>query len=141
MRISLRAGKTEISVALELLSGAMTDSRSSRKLHLVPNPSGSNFDWLTSSLRSRRRRRFRHSGDWMTLAYNELVRRTPATTRNDELQVVHAVCGYDALLAHVEDRTATIAVVGLGYVGLPLLVAAAEQGFATIGYDADTSKI
>ncbi|MBM4460279.1 MAG: hypothetical protein FJ011_21355 [Chloroflexi bacterium] len=33
------------------------------------------------------------------------------------------------LLTKIHDRTATVAVVGLGYVGLPLAVAFAEQGF------------
>lgn len=38
-----------------------------------------------------------------------------------------------ALRARIEERTATVAVVGLGYVGLPLLVAAGNEGFAVIG--------
>ncbi|MGZ8763408.1 MAG: nucleotide sugar dehydrogenase [Acidimicrobiia bacterium] len=38
-------------------------------------------------------------------------------------------------------RTATVSVVGLGYVGLPLLVTAGERGFGVIGVDADTAKI
>lgn len=35
----------------------------------------------------------------------------------------------------------TVAVVGLGYVGLPLLVAAAGAGFPVIGFDIDTRKV
>lgn len=35
----------------------------------------------------------------------------------------------------------TIAVIGLGYVGLPLAIRAAEKGFPVIGYDIDTAKI
>ena len=38
-------------------------------------------------------------------------------------------------------RTATIGVVGLGYVGLPLLVAAAREGFDVLGVEADARKI
>lgn len=33
------------------------------------------------------------------------------------------------------DKTATLGVVGLGYVGLPLAVEKAKAGFKTIGFD------
>jgi len=45
-----------------------------------------------------------------------------------------------ALRARIEDRRATVAVVGLGYVGLPLLVAAGGAGFGLIGVDVDAAK-
>ena len=45
------------------------------------------------------------------------------------------------LAAAIEDRTATVAVVGLGYVGLPLALAAAEAGFAVTGIDAVPDKV
>jgi len=38
-------------------------------------------------------------------------------------------------------RSATIGVVGLGYVGLPLAVAIAQAGFPIIGFDTDPGKI
>jgi len=41
----------------------------------------------------------------------------------------------------IESRTATVAVIGLGYVGLPLALAFAEAGFRTIGLDLDRRKI
>jgi UDP-N-acetyl-D-glucosamine dehydrogenase len=41
----------------------------------------------------------------------------------------------------VEQRSATVAVVGLGYVGLPLVVAFAEVGFPTIGFDVATKTV
>ena len=41
----------------------------------------------------------------------------------------------EQLLARIDDRTAVIAVVGLGYVGLPLAVEFAKAGFTVIGYD------
>jgi UDP-N-acetyl-D-glucosamine dehydrogenase len=41
----------------------------------------------------------------------------------------------DQLLAKIEDRSATIGIVGLGYVGLPLAVEFAKAGFHVIGYD------
>ena len=45
------------------------------------------------------------------------------------------------LLARIEDRSAHICVVGLGYVGLPLAVSFAEAGFRVTGLDLDTSKV
>jgi UDP-N-acetyl-D-glucosamine dehydrogenase len=39
------------------------------------------------------------------------------------------------LLQKIEDRSAVVAVVGLGYVGLPLAVEFAKAGFEVIGYD------
>jgi UDP-N-acetyl-D-glucosamine dehydrogenase len=39
------------------------------------------------------------------------------------------------LLSKIEDRSACVAVVGLGYVGLPLALEFAEAGFRVIGYD------
>jgi UDP-N-acetyl-D-glucosamine dehydrogenase len=47
----------------------------------------------------------------------------------------------ERLAASIRDRTAVVAVVGLGYVGLPLLVGVHQAGFETIGLDADGSKI
>ena len=41
----------------------------------------------------------------------------------------------DQLLTRIAERTATIAVVGLGYVGLPLAIEFARAGFRVIGYD------
>ena len=39
------------------------------------------------------------------------------------------------LLKKINDNKAVIGVVGLGYVGLPLLMEFVEQGFKTIGFD------
>lgn len=41
----------------------------------------------------------------------------------------------DALLQKIDDRSAVAAVIGLGYVGLPLAMELAEAGFTVIGYD------
>ncbi len=41
----------------------------------------------------------------------------------------------ESLRRKIEDRTATVAVIGLGYVGLPLAMEFARAGFAVIGYD------
>ncbi len=47
----------------------------------------------------------------------------------------------DALLSAFRDRQATVAVIGLGYVGLPLVKAVVEAGFTGIGIDIDPDKI
>jgi UDP-N-acetyl-D-glucosamine dehydrogenase len=41
----------------------------------------------------------------------------------------------------IAGRTATVALVGLGYVGLPLLVAASREGFPVIGVDIDRRRV
>lgn len=41
----------------------------------------------------------------------------------------------------IQKRTARVAVIGLGYVGLPLAVEFARAGFRTIGVDTDTRKV
>ncbi|MBX3354092.1 MAG: nucleotide sugar dehydrogenase [Phycisphaeraceae bacterium] len=45
------------------------------------------------------------------------------------------------LMKKLESRTAVIGVVGLGYVGLPLIRAIRDGGFPVIGYDIDQRKI
>lgn len=45
------------------------------------------------------------------------------------------------LLSRLENRSATIGVVGLGYVGLPLVAATAHAGFKVIGFDVDRTKV
>ena len=39
------------------------------------------------------------------------------------------------------DKTATIGIVGLGYVGLPLMLRYAETGFKVLGFDIDAEKV
>ena len=41
----------------------------------------------------------------------------------------------------LESKRAVIGVVGLGYVGLPLVLAYASRGFRVLGFDVDTDKI
>jgi len=45
------------------------------------------------------------------------------------------------LLQRIQDRKAAIAVVGLGYVGLPLAIAAAEAGFPVTGFDVEARRV
>ncbi len=41
----------------------------------------------------------------------------------------------------IERKTALVGVVGLGYVGLPLISAFTNAGFRCIGYDVDDNKV
>src|SRR5438094_6814994 len=45
------------------------------------------------------------------------------------------------LLARVRDKTATVGIIGLGYVGLPLARAFATAGFRVLGFDIDAAKV
>jgi UDP-N-acetyl-D-glucosamine dehydrogenase len=47
----------------------------------------------------------------------------------------------EALISKFRDRTATVGVVGLGYVGLPLILLFARKGFSTLGFDIDPEKV
>jgi UDP-N-acetyl-D-glucosamine dehydrogenase len=48
---------------------------------------------------------------------------------------------YDALAQKIRDRTALVAVIGLGYVGIPLAAALLRAGFRVLGCDVDEQKI
>ncbi|MCZ2344473.1 MAG: nucleotide sugar dehydrogenase [Bacteroidales bacterium] len=45
------------------------------------------------------------------------------------------------LAQRIQDRTARVAIIGLGYVGLPLAQTASAAGFRVCGYDSDTQRI
>lgn len=45
------------------------------------------------------------------------------------------------LLKKIQEKTITVGVVGLGYVGLPLAVEKAKAGFKTIGFDVQATKV
>jgi len=47
----------------------------------------------------------------------------------------------ETLLSKIDTRQAKVAVIGLGYVGLPLAVEFAQAGFRTVGLDVDPAKI
>jgi len=47
----------------------------------------------------------------------------------------------EKLLQKIGDKTITVGVVGLGYVGLPLAVEKAKAGYKTIGFDIQTKKV
>jgi UDP-N-acetyl-D-glucosamine dehydrogenase len=47
----------------------------------------------------------------------------------------------DRLIESITERTATVGVIGLGYVGLPLVLLFEEAGFPVVGFDVDATKI
>jgi UDP-N-acetyl-D-glucosamine dehydrogenase len=49
--------------------------------------------------------------------------------------------GAEALRQAITDRTAVVAVIGLGYVGLPLVELFAGRGFRVLGFDIDPRKV
>jgi UDP-N-acetyl-D-glucosamine dehydrogenase len=48
---------------------------------------------------------------------------------------------YKSLIKKINEKSAVIGVMGLGYVGLPLAATFHGAGFRTIGFDTDPSKI
>lgn len=56
---------------------------------------------------------------------------------DDQLRSEHFL----SLKQELESRNATVGVIGLGYVGLPLVHTLHKSGFSVIGYDTDSSKI
>ena len=58
--------------------------------------------------------------------------------RNDLSQLSPRV---EALLANYRERKAILGVIGLGYVGLPLSLAAARAGFKVIGFDINSERV
>jgi UDP-N-acetyl-D-glucosamine dehydrogenase len=45
------------------------------------------------------------------------------------------------LMHRIQDRSAKIGIVGLGYVGLPLMLRFSEVGFSVLGFDIDLEKV
>ncbi len=69
--------------------------------------------------------------------------RAAATPRPEHRAVETAVTSSpaSALRSRIADRSATVGVIGLGYVGLPLAIAFAERGFPVVGFDVDPAKV
>lgn len=47
----------------------------------------------------------------------------------------------DQLVSRIESRTAVVGIVGMGYVGLPLMLRYSYAGFRVIGFDIEQSKV
>jgi UDP-N-acetyl-D-glucosamine dehydrogenase len=56
-------------------------------------------------------------------------------------QSTPAILLKEETIAKLQSRTASIGVIGLGYVGLPLALLFAEEGFPVTGFDIDSTKI
>ncbi|MDR0869637.1 MAG: nucleotide sugar dehydrogenase, partial [Planctomycetaceae bacterium] len=48
---------------------------------------------------------------------------------------------FASLEKKIADKTAKIGIIGLGYVGLPLIHAYIKGGFKTLGFDVDSEKV
>ena len=48
---------------------------------------------------------------------------------------------FQTLLNSIDSRQAKVGVIGLGYVGLPLIQAFVSAGYHTLGFDVDLSKV
>jgi len=48
---------------------------------------------------------------------------------------------HEALRGRIEDHSALVGIIGLGYVGLPLALSFVEKGFAVLGFDVDPAKV
>lgn len=88
--------------------------------HEIGTPDGSAPDTLVPSAPPLRR--------------NQIVRSTQS--RPGAPGPMHA-----ALLASIEDRRAKVAIIGQGYVGLPLAMAMVENKFDVTGYDINTDTV
>ena len=56
-------------------------------------------------------------------------------------KLVSSTVDFEALLAKFEGCKATIAILGMGYVGFPLAIATHAKGFNVLAFDVDTKKI
>lgn len=76
-----------------------------------------------------------------TLSELQTVPQSPLTGFVDTLHVNGEPSTATALLEKLNQRTANVAIIGLGYVGLPLAVAFAEAGFPVTGIDVDPKRV
>jgi UDP-N-acetyl-D-glucosamine dehydrogenase len=47
----------------------------------------------------------------------------------------------DLLIEKIDSKSAAIGIIGLGYIGLPLVIRFSEEGFRVIGFDIDETKV
>ncbi len=58
-----------------------------------------------------------------------------------QIQIQSAAAGRKQLLDRIRSRKARIGIIGLGYVGLPLVIAFCKAGFKVTGFDVDKKKV
>lgn len=69
------------------------------------------------------------------------MRRKPRQPRAKRAARSRPALSLEALEQRITEKKAKIGIIGLGYVGLPLVLAFAEAGFSVIGFDIDEKKI
>ncbi|MFW0778058.1 MAG: nucleotide sugar dehydrogenase [Rickettsiales bacterium] len=62
-------------------------------------------------------------------------------TKPAQPRLVEPTLNYEALLEKFTTCNATVAVMGMGYVGFPLALATHRNGFSVLAYDVDESKV
>ncbi|HEV2560406.1 MAG TPA: nucleotide sugar dehydrogenase [Microvirga sp.] len=62
-------------------------------------------------------------------------------TAKAALRVVEPSSSVEELAAAFRRRTATVGIIGLGYVGIPLALTAAKAGFPVLGFDIDEPRV
>ena len=81
---------------------------------------------------------------WVTEASSTVDRPPSPLTTHSARQLrppdSDTVTQLEDLLEKIRARTATVGVIGLGYVGLPLALLFEESGFSVIGFDVDPKK-
>lgn len=55
--------------------------------------------------------------------------------------MANVISPHEQLILRLKNRVAVVGIVGLGYVGLPLMLRYAEVGFKVIGFDIDLEKV
>src|ERR1051326_3950138 len=64
---------------------------------------------------------------------------THSNERNNRAEMMQSAAS--ELLGRIEQRSALVGVIGLGYVGLPLAVELARAGFRVTGFDIDETRL
>src|SRR5262245_5942047 len=59
----------------------------------------------------------------------------------DKETKMQADINHKTLSARIKNRSAQIGIIGMGYVGLPLMLASTEKGFRVLGFDVDEEKV
>jgi UDP-N-acetyl-D-glucosamine dehydrogenase len=67
--------------------------------------------------------------------------RSAAANSVDPLASDKAANLFPTLLSRIAERHATVGIIGLGYVGLPLARAFTDRGFPVLGFDTDPQKV
>jgi len=73
-----------------------------------------------------------------TMSKSSSDRETDSSDRETETQ---AEINYRTLSTRIRDRSAQIGIIGMGYVGLPLMLASTAKKFRVLGFDIDEEKV